>query len=1491
MRRQRLMSLIIAVTLTTSLLTPTKVVNAESTTKINDLIISEYLEGSSSNKAIELYNGTGETIDLSQYTLELYSNGSNEPTNPLKLEGTLESGKTYVIVNPSAKAEIKAKANVEHNVTFFNGDDALVLKKGETVIDSFGQVGVRPDKAWTNNGVSTVDMTLVRKSEIIQGDLNIEDEFDPSVEWVALPKDDYSNLGIHGEKVEDVEGLVSIKDARNSEGEVIVKGIVTFKEESGGAFNYAIEDGTSGIALRGTEELQVGDEVIVSGKTSDFKGLVQINGYKLLKNNGNKAFPEGKVVTIADIVDNDGGETVESQVVKINNLKIESINLNGNTKLVDENNKFIYLYKATDLGELKVGDKVEVTAVLSQYSNSGTGGYQLRINDKSQVVKVESETPEVPVDKAGPKVTKVTPGSSTNVGSNKRPEISATFEDESGVDMTTVKMTLNGTDVTDKLSKEENSVKYQVTEDLADGKHIVTVEVKDSLGNITTKEWKFTVGTQEYNLYFGQLHSHTNLSDGQGTIDEAYKYAKDTAGVDFIAVTDHSNWFDNDTSASLADGSMSETWKTGLAAADKYNQEGEFVAMYGYEMTWSGSTGGYGHINTFNTPGFETRTNKNMDLKTYYNTLKTQQDSLSQLNHPGKTFGDFSDFAHYDSAIDELVTLVEVGNGEGAIRTSGYFPSYEYYTRALDKGWHVSPSNNQDNHKGKWGNANTARTVVEATDLSRDSIYEAIRERRTYATEDDNLRISYTVNGNTMGSILDATDSLEFNINVEDIDAGDNIKKISIIGDGGKVIKSIDNINSTIKEWIFTLDKSESSYYYVRVDQADKDIAVTAPVWVGERENVGISTIDNDTELVVENEEFTINTTVYNNEDADLKDVKVEYYINGATEPVVVDIEKVESSGSANAELKHKFEKAGKYNIDVKVLANVNGNDREFKGSIEVKVSKLSEVSKIVIDGAHQNQYVTGDYAGKISTLTGVMTQSGMKAVINKQPITDEVLDGAALLILSDPQSTSKDSYGLTPQKYTEDELAAIARFVEGGGNIIITSKADYGDGKDEYGNAAQGNSVLEAIGAKIRFNDDQATDDEKNGGQSYRLYFNNYNTESKWLSAVDTNKNYSYYSGSTLIMPEDDANIDVLVRGHETTYGNDADKQNDNTPVEKGDVVGLAVETLENGSQVVVSGATFFSDFEIDGYVYSNYEITNKIINELAPAPQIPVSKIADVRVDEDNDNMPDRAGEKVVVEGYVTAASNAAAKGNSFFDVIYVQDETAGLTVFGVSSTEVKLGQKVRLTGTVSSYLGDAQIALDNEEFDLEIIDENINLVDPTKLSTVDSMLEEKEGLLVEVAGTVTRIEGQNIYVNDGSGESRVYTEGYIGSSINPGVADEWKDRVKVGDKVSAIGLASEDPEGHRLRVRDSAEIVILKDESNDGEGQKPGVDVKPEDGNNSSNGQGSSNGSSNQDGNEESTLPKTGGVNSLGYVVIALMIIFGNVFVLFRKERENI
>src|SRR5699024_4832855 len=248
---------------------------------------------------------------------------------------------------------------------------------------------------------------------------------------------------------------------------------------------------------------------------------------------------------------------------------------------------------------------------------------------------------------------------------------------------------------------------------------------------------------------------HTNVSDGTGTPDDAYTYARDKGKADFFAVTDHSNWFDNELdNENITDisESTSEKWKLLHEKADAYNEDGEYVALAGYEMTWSGSTGGWGHINTFNTPWFASRTNRDMDLKAYYDKIAQHPESINQLNHPGTTFGDFADFGYYSEGADDVVQLIEVGNGEGPIRGSGYFPSYEYYTRALDKGWHLAPSNNQDNHKGNWVTSNDARDVILTDELNRDSIYDGIRDMRVYATENKNLEIMYKVNGQLMGS-------------------------------------------------------------------------------------------------------------------------------------------------------------------------------------------------------------------------------------------------------------------------------------------------------------------------------------------------------------------------------------------------------------------------------------------------------------------------------------------------------------------------------------------------------------------------------------------------------------------------------------------------------------------------------------------------------------------------------------------------------------------
>lgn len=152
----------------------------------SDLIFSEYVEGSSNNKAIEIYNAGSSAADLSAYSVELYSNGNTSGTSKQALSGTLAPGATLVLVNGSAVADLKAKGTVSA-VTNFNGDDVLLLKKSETVIDSFGQLGTAVK--WGEN------VTLRRKAGVVAGDTNPSDTFTPANEWDSFPSDTFDGLG------------------------------------------------------------------------------------------------------------------------------------------------------------------------------------------------------------------------------------------------------------------------------------------------------------------------------------------------------------------------------------------------------------------------------------------------------------------------------------------------------------------------------------------------------------------------------------------------------------------------------------------------------------------------------------------------------------------------------------------------------------------------------------------------------------------------------------------------------------------------------------------------------------------------------------------------------------------------------------------------------------------------------------------------------------------------------------------------------------------------------------------------------------------------------------------------------------------------------------------------------------------------------------------------------------------------------------------------
>lgn len=167
-----------------------------------DLLISEYVEGSSLNKAVEIYNGTGAAVDLMAggYQLEIYFNGSSSAGTVVALSGVLAAGDVWVVADDGADAAILAAADQLSTSSFFNGDDAVVLRRGGSlgpVLDSLGQVGFDPGSEWGTGDTSTANNTLVRRPASCNADTDTGDAFDPSLDYDGFPQDSFSDLGFH----------------------------------------------------------------------------------------------------------------------------------------------------------------------------------------------------------------------------------------------------------------------------------------------------------------------------------------------------------------------------------------------------------------------------------------------------------------------------------------------------------------------------------------------------------------------------------------------------------------------------------------------------------------------------------------------------------------------------------------------------------------------------------------------------------------------------------------------------------------------------------------------------------------------------------------------------------------------------------------------------------------------------------------------------------------------------------------------------------------------------------------------------------------------------------------------------------------------------------------------------------------------------------------------------------------------------------------------
>ncbi|HEV7350551.1 ExeM/NucH family extracellular endonuclease [Telluribacter sp.] len=303
-----------------------------------ELFFSEYIEGSSNNKALEIYNGTGNTIDLATegYNVQMYFNGSSSVGLTINLTGTITNGNVFVLAHSSASLAILAKANQTNGAGWYNGDDAIVLRKGSTIVDVIGQIGFDPGTEWGSGLASTADNTLRRNATTCGGDIDGSNPFDPSNQWEGFANDTFNGLESHSATcATSTTPALSINDISLNEGN---SGTVNFNfivslsspaPAGGVTFDIATTDGTATSANDYVSQTLTGQTIPAGSSTYTF--TVQVIGDVTAE--PNETFLVSVInVTGATVSDGQGQGTIVNDDIAI--VYVHDIQGSGTTSLL-----------------------------------------------------------------------------------------------------------------------------------------------------------------------------------------------------------------------------------------------------------------------------------------------------------------------------------------------------------------------------------------------------------------------------------------------------------------------------------------------------------------------------------------------------------------------------------------------------------------------------------------------------------------------------------------------------------------------------------------------------------------------------------------------------------------------------------------------------------------------------------------------------------------------------------------------------------------------------------------------------------------------------------------------------------------------------------------------------------------------------------------------------------------------------------------------------
>lgn len=348
---------------------------------------------------------------------------------------------------------------------------------------------------------------------------------------------------------------------------------------------------------------------------------------------------------------------------------------------------------------------------------------------------------------------------------------------------------------------------------------------------------------QTYKYYRGNLHAHTGYSDGNkekgaGAVKTpagSFAFARESQNFDFLGISEHNH------SAAYMD--LPDYAKGIKEAKDATTQT--FACLYGMEYGKQGKR--LGHVLIYGVDELIGWEQDNSDIlveegnyNALWDELVNRPGSFATLAHPQS--GDFEDIRNtpYNKNADKAIVGVAIMNGPHSAKNVDYKGSAPikylgFFKGLLAVGYHLGPTIDHDNHYLTFGRMASSRTIVLAESLTPESIMQAYRKMRFYASTDWNTEVSFIINDKPMGSMFKTEGDAVISVSVNDPDANDKTPLIRLMyGQPGskKIAKELTSVNANTLSFTHPIPKGQEFYYFLEIIQKDKDAIYTSPIWV-----------------------------------------------------------------------------------------------------------------------------------------------------------------------------------------------------------------------------------------------------------------------------------------------------------------------------------------------------------------------------------------------------------------------------------------------------------------------------------------------------------------------------------------------------------------------------------------------------------------------------------------------------------------------------------